>query len=69
MLNGYFEEWCVLTDSAGNEAFNIQDGLNFTWGKFWPYLADWYGLKWEPPEQDPAKYRTTEMRHQQTPRG
>jgi len=35
MLNGYFEEWCVLTENVANEAFNIQDGLNFTWGKFW----------------------------------
>lgn len=69
MLNGYFEEWCVLTENVANEAFNIQDGLNFTWGKFWPYLANWYGVAWEPPELDESKYRTVETRHEKTPRG
>ena len=69
MLNAYFEEWCVLTEQAGNEAFNIQDGLNFTFSRLWPYLADWYDMPWEPPSLDETKYRVSETRHQATPRG
>lgn len=46
LLNGYFEEWVVLNEAAGDEAFNIQDGLPFTWGRFWPELAGWYGVEW-----------------------
>ena len=69
LLNALFEEWAVLTDRAANEAFNIQDGLSFTWGRFWAYLARWYGTTWTPPEMDESKYRVTVSRHQQTPRG
>lgn len=45
MLNSYLEEWCVLEDRAANQAFNAADGCPFTWGKFWPKLAKWYGLR------------------------
>lgn len=69
MLNGYFEEWALLTDAAANEAFNIQDGLPFTWGRFWMYLAEWYGTTWTPPETDEAKYRVSTSRYVETPRG
>ena len=69
LLNGYFEEWALLTDEAANEAFNIQDGLPFTWGRFWTYLAEWYGTTWTPPETDEAKYRVSTSRYVQTPRG
>ncbi|KAL4784885.1 hypothetical protein BJX76DRAFT_347451 [Aspergillus varians] len=68
-LNGYFEEWALLTDEAANEAFNIQDGLPFTWGRFWTYLADWYGTSWMPPEVDESKYRVRTSRYVETPRG
>lgn len=69
LLNAHFEEWAVLTDQAANEAFNIQDGLSFTWGRFWPYLASWFGTTWNPPEPDSSKFRVTECRHVDTPRG
>lgn len=90
MLNAYLEEWAVLTPDAANQAFNVQDGTNFTWGKklsdarlrrmltmvsflnpgrFWPYLAHWYGTSWTPPESDPDKYRTFTSRATETPRG
>ncbi|KAL4992092.1 hypothetical protein BDW68DRAFT_150493 [Aspergillus falconensis] len=69
LLNAYFEEWAVLTPGAENQAFNIQDGLPFTWGRFWPYLAEWYGTTWEPPEIDGEKYRVATSRYVQTPRG
>lgn len=68
MLNAYLEEWAVLNPEAGNEAFNAQDGTNFTWSRFWPYFAAWYGTSWEPPETDASKYRTAESRWEQTPR-
>jgi nucleoside-diphosphate-sugar epimerase len=70
MLNAYLEEWAMLTPQAENEAFNAQDGLPFTWGRLWAYLANWYGTTWTPPEADPTKYRSNESRHQNgTPRG
>ena len=69
MINAYLEEWAVLTPDAANEAFNIQDGTPFTFGRFWPYLASWYGLPWSPPESDPDKYRTYVSRSVETPRG
>ncbi|KAI1609398.1 hypothetical protein EDD37DRAFT_640460 [Exophiala viscosa] len=69
LLNAYLEEWIVLDPHTGNQAFNAQDGLPFTWGRFWPYLADWYGTTWNPPEADPSKYRTFESRAETTPRG
>ena len=69
LLNAYLEEWAVLNPEAGNEAFNAQDGLPFTWGRLWPYLGAWYGAKWTPPEMDEAKYSTFRSRWEETPRG
>jgi hypothetical protein len=69
MLNARFEEWLVLTESTANEAFNIHDGLSFTWGRLWPMLAGWYGTKWCPPEEDEQKYRVVKLSHPTTPRG
>ncbi|KAJ5082886.1 hypothetical protein N7532_011929 [Penicillium argentinense] len=69
LLNAYFEEWVTLTENAANEAFNIQDGLSSTCGRFWPYLASWFGTSWNPPEEDPSKYKITTCRHTNTPRG
>ncbi|KAJ4519210.1 hypothetical protein HRR81_001128 [Exophiala dermatitidis] len=69
LLNAYLEEWAVLTPEAANEAFNAQDGLPFTWGRFWPYLAKWYGTTFTPPEMDEKKYRVYVARHDQNPRG
>ncbi|OAA65377.1 NAD(P)-binding domain protein [Niveomyces insectorum RCEF 264] len=69
LLNAHLEEWAVLTDAAANEAFNVQDGTSFTWGRFWTYLARWFGTGWTPPEADETKYHTTASRHTQPPRG
>lgn len=59
----------MLTPEAADEAFNVQDSASFTWGRFWPYLASWYGTSWEPPESDLSKYRDTTSRSTKTPRG
>lgn len=69
LLDAYLEEWAVLTPEAKNEAFNVQDGLPFTWGRFWAYLAGWYGVGWTPPVEDQGKYRETISRAKETPRG
>lgn len=69
LLNAYFQEWLALTDSTANEAFNIHDGLSFTWGRLWPNLAKWYGAEWEGPEGDESKYRMMKMPFEKTPRG
>ena len=69
LLNAYLEEWAALSPNTGNEAFNAQDGLSFTWGRFWPYLAKWYGTTFTPPESDSTKYRENVSRHDQNPRG
>ncbi|KAL2134071.1 hypothetical protein VTI74DRAFT_1067 [Chaetomium olivicolor] len=68
MLNAWFEEWLVLTEGTENQAFNIHDGLGFTWGRLWPMLGRWYGVEWCPPETEECKYRLMEMRGE-TPRG
>ncbi|RDW85276.1 hypothetical protein BP6252_02866 [Coleophoma cylindrospora] len=65
-LNSFFHEWLVLNPDAGNQSLNIWDGSDFTWGKFWPVLARWYGLDWEPP-QSGTEY--TEIEMPVTPRG
>ncbi|CAH0047652.1 unnamed protein product [Clonostachys solani] len=69
LLNAYFQEWLVLSESTAGEAFNIHDGNSFTWGRLWPYLAQWYGVEWNPPETDDSKYRTVKMALPITPRG
>lgn len=68
-LNANFQEWLALTDSTANEAFNIHDGLNFTWGRLWPSLAKWYGTEWNTPETDESKYRAMKFPFEKTPRG
>ncbi|KAH6843377.1 hypothetical protein B0I37DRAFT_384333 [Chaetomium sp. MPI-CAGE-AT-0009] len=69
MLNAHFEEWLVLTGKTANEAFNIHDGQSFTWGRLWPYLAQWYGADWTPPEVDQDQYRVMNLPSPKTPRG
>ncbi|KAE8454187.1 hypothetical protein EG329_005112 [Mollisiaceae sp. DMI_Dod_QoI] len=68
-LIGYFSEWAVLTDEAKNEAFNIVDDSPFSYGKFWPELAKWYGIGYETPEEDEAKFAVITMPTNPSPRG
>ena len=46
LMNAYLEEWAVLTGKAGDEAFNVQDGLPFTWVSFDCLLWRW-DIVWE----------------------
>ena len=59
-MNSYFSEWVALKAEAENESFNIVDDYRFNWGRFWPILAEWYGLSWSPPRED-AKYMEVEL--------
>ncbi|KAK4237799.1 hypothetical protein C8A03DRAFT_34217 [Achaetomium macrosporum] len=63
------EQCLVLTENTANEAFNIHDGLSFTWGRLWPMLAQWYNAEWCPPEEDEEKYRVMKLPYPTTPRG
>lgn len=69
MLNGYMAEWALLDDGTANEAFNAADGSIFAWGKFWPKLAEYYGVEWKGPELDESAYEVVEMARDTTPRG
>ena len=68
MVNGYLEEWAVLTPGARNEAFNVCDSSKFTYGKFWSTLAEWYGVEYKPPDAD-ASYSTFQTPYEPPPRG
>lgn len=52
MLNGYLEEWAVLTEKAANQKFNCCDNSAFSNESFWPKLAGWYGLGWVGPSEE-----------------
>lgn len=71
MMNGYMEEWAVLSDTAKNEKFNTVDSSPFTWGGFWPKFASWYGLEYGVPDdwEHPEKYTESTTKHVPPPRG
>ncbi|KAH7348561.1 hypothetical protein BKA65DRAFT_398059 [Rhexocercosporidium sp. MPI-PUGE-AT-0058] len=68
-LLGYFSEWAALTPSAADEALNIVDDSPFSYGRFWPILASWYGIAYETPVEDESKYFVVTMPRSPPPRG
>lgn len=68
-MNGYMEEWAVLTVEARNEKFNTMDGSTFTWGNHWPKLAKSYGIDYELPSADENDYALVKSKHDPPPRG
>ncbi|KAL2064336.1 hypothetical protein VTL71DRAFT_4830 [Oculimacula yallundae] len=68
-LLGYFSEWAALTPAAANEALNIVDDSPFSYGKFWPVLAEWYGIECGRPEEDESKFTVVNMPRDPPPRG
>jgi len=68
-LIAYHAEWALLTPDAGNKALNHSDSSMFSWGKFWPILADWYHIPAGRPADDPAAYATINMPYKTSPRG
>jgi hypothetical protein len=69
LLIAYHAEWALLIPDAGNKALNHSDSSMFSWGKFWPTLADWYHIPAGRPAGDPAAYATVSMPHKTSPRG
>ncbi|KAL1840414.1 hypothetical protein VTJ49DRAFT_488 [Mycothermus thermophilus] len=72
VLNAVFSEWLALAEGIPpNEAWNVHDGLGFTWGRLWPCIAKWFGLEWTPPEGEEGRYRVLKMPGggESTPRG
>jgi hypothetical protein len=66
ILNSIFYEWLVLSPHTAGESFNITDDSEFTWSRFWPTLASWFGLEWQPPSEN-ATYHEIDTGFQ--PRG
>ncbi len=68
-LNAYLEEWAVLNPACANQAFNAADGSSFSWGKFWPKLANHYGLECGFPNEDLSEYQTITAKYDLGQRG
>ncbi|MCJ1382511.1 hypothetical protein MMC17_005624 [Xylographa soralifera] len=68
-LIAYHAEWAALTPAAADQALNISDSSQFTWGKFWPILAKWYGISYTSPNPDTKAYNLLEMPLEPPPRG
>ncbi|KAG0647472.1 Short chain dehydrogenase gsfE [Hyphodiscus hymeniophilus] len=66
---GYFSEWAVLTDGAADQALNIVDDSPFSYGKFWPKLAAWFGIPYSTPDVDPSAFTEVTMPRNPAPRG
>ena len=45
------------------------DDSPFAWGKFWPEIAKWYGIKYGIPEPDESKYQVVTLPRDPPPRG
>ncbi len=70
ILNSYLFEWAVLTNSAANQSFNASDDCAFTWGKFWPKLAQHYNMEYIGPDTSKgAKVTIKETPYEPPPRG
>lgn len=68
-LNAYLEEWSALSPNTANEAFNAADDSPFTWGKFWPKLAAWFGIEYRKPSLNDSEYQEMEVGYDPPPRG
>ena len=70
MLTGYLTEWAALEEHCANQAFNANDTAILSWGRFWPELARWYGVKEVGrPELDDSKFKLAELPYNPPPLG
>ncbi|TKA78924.1 hypothetical protein B0A55_03926 [Friedmanniomyces simplex] len=71
MLNGYEYEWMALSPYTANQMFNVSDDSVFTWGLFWPRLAERFGVSYTGPETDEtaAGWREAAMPAEPPPHG
>lgn len=65
----YHAEWALLSPNTANTALNHADGGSFSWGKFWPVLASWYGIPAGLPQSDASAYATITMPYPVPPLG
>lgn len=68
LLDGYFEEWLVLTKGVENQKFNATDGTVWAWEMMWPRVAGWYGIAHNGPVEG-AEYTEIETPYKPGPRG
>lgn len=70
-MNGYLSEWAVLSKTVENgDSFNAADDSAFTWAKFWPRFAAYFGLPWTGPETENENvYHEQTMGYNPPPRG
>lgn len=68
-LIAYHAEWALLTPEAADQALNQSDSSAFSWGKFWPTLAQWYHIPVGRPALDANNYATITMPYAVPPRG
>ncbi|KAL1956439.1 hypothetical protein VTO42DRAFT_7326 [Malbranchea cinnamomea] len=68
-MNCYLSEWAVLTDAAKDQSFNASDDCAFTFGKFWPKLAERFSMPYTRPVIDSSVYKEYETPYDPPPRG
>lgn len=70
VLNSHLYEWAVLAPNTANQAFNALDDCAFTWGKFWPRLAEYFHMDWTGPDtSSTAEYLEKGMKSEPPPSG
>ncbi|KAF1816336.1 NAD dependent epimerase/dehydratase family protein-like protein [Eremomyces bilateralis CBS 781.70] len=69
LMNGYFEEWAALSPQAQNEAFNTTDDCMWSWARFWPEFAKWFGLEYTRPDPEKDQYQEMWNKYDPPPRG
>lgn len=70
VLDARMYEWMVLSPEAADQMFNVSDACAFTWGKFWPRLAEWFGMEYTGPQFDrDAVYTEKNMPVDRAPNG
>jgi hypothetical protein len=68
MLMAHHAEYAPLTPDAGSKALSHFDSSMFSWGKFWPILADMSHTPAGRPADDPAANATVNTPCKTSPR-
>lgn len=70
VLNSYMAEWAVLAPNTADQAFNASDDCAFTWGKFWPRLAEFCGMDYAGPDtSNDGVFSEQGMKYEPPPHG
>jgi len=69
-LNSYLFEWMVLNENAKDQSINASDNCDFSWGKFWPKLAKYYGIEYIGPDTEKdTQFKEVATPYEPPPRG